>query len=82
MACVVVERTFDRPQTEEELTAAGMRERPCLDIYSVVWRRSLLSSDGLRMICQYDAPDAESVRKVQREAGNAFDRVWPGSVIE
>jgi hypothetical protein len=82
MACIVVERTFERPPTEEELTAAGIRERPCLGIYGVEWRRSLMSADGLRMICQYEAPDAESVRKVQREAGNGFDRVWAGSVIE
>jgi hypothetical protein len=51
-------------------------------MYGVAWRRSLLSADRLRMVCQYDAPDAESVRKVQREAGNGFDRVWAGAVIE
>ena len=34
------------------------------------------------MVCQYDASDAESVRKVQREAGNAFERVSAGEVIE
>jgi hypothetical protein len=82
MACIIVERTFERRPSEEELTAAGIRERPCRGIYGVEWRRSLLSADGLRMICQYEAPDAESVRKVQREAGNGFDRVWAGSVIE
>jgi hypothetical protein len=82
MACIIVERTFEHPPTEEELTAAGIRERPCLGIYGVEWRRSLFSSDGLRMICQYEAPDAESVRKVQREAGNGFERVWAGNVIE
>jgi hypothetical protein len=82
MACIIVERTFEHPPTEEDLTAAGIRERPCLEIYGVAWRRSLFSADRLRMICQYEAPDAESVRKVQREAGNGFDRVWAGSVIE
>jgi hypothetical protein len=82
MACIIVERTFDRPPSEEDLTAAGIRERPCLEIYGVAWRRSLLSADRLRMICQYEAPDAESVRKVQREVGNEFDRVWAGDCIE
>jgi hypothetical protein len=82
MQCIIVERTFESPPSDEELTAAGMRERPCLELYGVVWRRSLFSSDRLRMVCQYDAPDAESVRKVQREAGNGFDRVWAGTVIE
>jgi hypothetical protein len=82
MANIVVERTFDQPPTDEDLTAAGIRERPCLEMYGVAWRRSLLSADRLRMICQYEAPDAESVRKVQREAGNGFDRAWSGTVIE
>ncbi|MGA2792802.1 MAG: DUF4242 domain-containing protein [Roseiarcus sp.] len=82
MPCIIVERTFDRPPSDEDLTAAGMRERPCLGMYGVAWRRSVLSADRLRMVCQYEAPDAESVRKVQREAGNGFDRVWAGEVIE
>jgi len=82
MPCIVVERTFAQPPSDEDLTAAGIRERPCLATYGVIWRRSILSADRLRMVCQYEAPDAESVRKVQREAGNAFERVWPGNVIE
>ncbi len=82
MTRIVVERTFASPPSDEELTAAGIRERPCLEIHGVAWRRSLFSVDRLRMICEYDAPDAESVRKAQREAGNPFDRVWLGTVIE
>jgi hypothetical protein len=82
MPRIVVERIFDRPPSDEDLTAAGLRERPCLDLYGVAWRRSLLSVDRLRMVCEYEAPDAESVRKVQREAGNEFARVWAGSIIE
>lgn len=82
MPCIIVERTFDRPPSEDDLTAAGIRERPCLELYGVAWRRSIISADRLRMVCQYEAADAESVRKVQREAGNAFDRVWAGEMIE
>ena len=82
MLRVIVERTFDRPPSDDDLTAAGIRERPCLDVYSVAWRRSVLSEDRLRMVCEYEAPDAESVRRVQREAGNDFERVWVGNVIE
>jgi len=82
MACIIVERTFASPPSDEDLTAAGIRERPCLKIYGVEWRRSVLSADRLRMICQYESADAESVRKVQREAGNGFDRAWPALLIE
>jgi hypothetical protein len=82
MLHIVVERTFETPQSDQELSEGGRRERPCLDVYGVIWRRSLLSEDRMRMVCEYEAPDAESVRKVQREAGNAFERVWAGEVIE
>jgi len=82
MASIIVERTFASPPSEEDLTAAGIRERPCLAMYGVAWKRSLLSADRLRMVCEYDAGDAESVRKVQREAGNSFDRAWLAQVIE
>jgi len=82
MASIIVERTFASPPSDEDLTAAGIRERPCLAMYGVAWKRSLLSADRLRMVCEYDAGDAESVRKVQREAGNGFDRAWLAQVIE
>ena len=82
MSLIVVERTFEQPPSDADLTAAAIREKPCLALYGVAWRRSILSADRSRMVCQYEAPDAESVRKVQREAGNVFDRVWPGNVIE
>jgi hypothetical protein len=82
MPSIIVERTFASPPSDEDLTAAGIRERPCLAMYGVAWKRSLLSADRLRMVCEYDAGDAESVRKVQREAGNGFDRAWLARVIE
>jgi Protein of unknown function (DUF4242) len=82
MPCIIVERTFDRPPSDEELTALGIRESSCLTIYGVKLRRTLLSEDRLRMICEYESPDAGSVRRVLRGAGNTFDRVWVGKVIE
>lgn len=82
MSIIVVERTFERPPSDADLTAASIREKPCLTLYGVTWRRSILSTDRLRMVCQCEAPDAESVRKVQHEAGSAFDRAWAGQVIE
>ncbi|MBZ9797227.1 nickel-binding protein [Mesorhizobium sp. ES1-4] len=51
-------------------------------MYGVTWGRSVLAADRLRMICEYDALDAESVRKAQHQAGKAFVRVWPGNVLQ
>jgi hypothetical protein len=51
-------------------------------VYRVVWNRSPISSDRKRMVCEYEAADAETVRKVQREAAAEFDRVRVGDVVE
>jgi hypothetical protein len=32
------------------------------------------------MICEFEAPDAESVREAFRTAGIAFERVWTANV--
>ena len=34
------------------------------------------------MVCEYEAADAETMRRIQREASAEFDRVWVGDVIE
>ena len=82
MSRIIVERTFETPPTDAELAKVADRERPCLEIYRVQWKRSLLASDRRRMICEYEAADAETVRKVQREAQAMFDRIWIADVIE
>ena len=82
MPRIIVERTFETPQSDADLSAVADRERPCLGVYNVQWKRSLMSSDRRRMICEYEAADAETVRKVQREARALFDHVWGAEVIE
>lgn len=82
MARVIVERTFDPPLTPPELRATEERMAPCLDLYGVRWVRSYWSADRRRMVCEYDASDAESVRAVQREARASFDRVWTADLLE
>ena len=82
MSRIVVERSFSDPASDADMAAVANRERPCLEIYGVSWRRSLLSEDRRRMVCEYEAADAESVRRAQREAEAQFDRVWVADVIE
>jgi hypothetical protein len=81
MPHIIVERTFDTPLTQEELTATEARMAPCLDLYNVRWVRSYWSADRRRMICEYDAADVASVRNVQREAEAKFDRAWAADVL-
>jgi hypothetical protein len=82
MSRIVVERNFESPQSDQDLQLVADRERPCLAAYNAQWKRSLISTDRKRMVCEYEAADAETLRRVQREAGAQFDRVWAGEVIE
>ena len=81
MPRIIVERTFEDPLSQEELKATEGRMAPCLDLYRVRWIRSYFSADRQRMICEYDAPDAASVKSVQREAEAKFDRIWAAEVL-
>jgi hypothetical protein len=73
---VLVERSLPEPGTFERLHALEDERRWCLDQHRVRWSRSYLSADGQRMLCLYEAPDAESVRVAQREAGLPVERLW------
>ena len=74
---VLVERSFTSPALFEKVHALEEAKGWCLEQHRVRWVRSYLSSDGRRMLCLYQAPDAESVRLAQHEAGLAFDTLWP-----
>ena len=73
---VLVERSFDAPEAFERLHALEEAKAWCLAQHRVQWVRSFLSADGRRMLCLYRAPDAESVRLAQHEAGLKFDAIW------
>jgi len=82
MVRVIVERRFEPPISEAELQAVIERMAPCFELHDVTWRRSFLSQDRRRMFCEYDAPDAESVRDVQRQAAAPFEIAWTAEVFE
>jgi hypothetical protein len=46
----------------------------CLELRGARWMRSYISLDGKRAVCEFEAPDAESVREAFRMAGQPFDR--------
>lgn len=81
MPRIIVERSFETAMTQAELKAVEERMAPCLDLYGVRWIRSYWSTDRRRMICEYDAADVESVRKVQREAEARFERAWAADLL-
>jgi hypothetical protein len=72
----VVERSFKDPVTFEEIHARARAGRGCLELHRVKYSRTFFSSDRTRMLCFYQAPDAESVRITQRESGLPAESVW------
>jgi uncharacterized protein DUF4242 len=81
MPSMVVEQTFEKPLTTEELNAMAKRVDPCLEVHGAKWVRSYISSDRKRVICEFEAADAEKVRESYRSAGVNFERVWTAQVF-
>jgi len=75
-ANVLVSRRFGEPAVLAEIQAIEDAGGGCLEAHRVRFVRTFFSSDRRRMVCLYHAPDAESVRMAQREAGMPVERVW------
>jgi hypothetical protein len=82
MSLIIVETIADQPITTEAIKEADERAMPCLEARNVSWRYSLLASDRQRMICTFDAPDADSVRDSYRRAGLPSRPIWAGDLIQ
>jgi hypothetical protein len=81
MARIVVEQEFSEPITAEAFDRIANRIDPCLGERTAAWRRSYISEDRTRVTCEFDAPDAESVREAFRIAGVPFVRIWAAKVL-
>ena len=81
MAHLIVEQTFDQPLTDEQHNRLAGQLDPCLESYGARWMRSYLSTDRRRMVCEFEAADAEAVRQSYRSAHIDFERVWPAELF-
>jgi hypothetical protein len=81
-ANVVVERSFESPVELEVVQETETANIACLEVRNVRFARTFFSTDRKRMICLYSAPDAESVREAQREAGLPMDGAWTFEVVD
>lgn len=80
-ANVLVRRRFDAPVALEAIQAIEDAGAWCLDAHQVRFVRTFFSADRTRMVCLYRAPDAESVRLAQRQAGMPVEDVWAFTTI-
>jgi hypothetical protein len=82
MELVLTERIFAEPVDLSELREAMKKNGSCLDLHDVRYLQSYLSTDRLRMVCLFEAPDAESVRIANRKANMPFERIWTATIHE
>ena len=82
MERVIVERRGSSPISLEQLQASSCSSAACFKMHRVRHLRSVISADGCRVICEFEAPDAESVRRAQNEAGLPYESVWTAQVFE
>ena len=78
MSVVLVERSFAEPVAFEDFRGRGAS---CLELYRARFLRAYFSGDRLRMICLFEAPDAESVRVAQEKSGLPFEAAWTARVV-
>jgi hypothetical protein len=76
MPHIIVETIFDPPLTDDEHARIGKRIDACAEQRNARWMRSYLSLDRRRMVCEFEAADAQSVREAYHSAGASFERVW------
>ena len=81
MATMIVEQSFDQPLTSEDMNNMAKRVDPCLEAHGARWMRSYISSDRKRVLCEFEAADAEKVRESYRSAGVPFERVWSADMF-
>jgi hypothetical protein len=81
MPKVMVTRCFDESVALDDIQAIEDAGIACLEMRDVTFVKTLFSTDRKRMMCLYQAPDAEAVRDAQREAGMPVDQVWACQVV-
>ena len=81
MPRVIVEQQFPEPISDEDYQRFADRVDPCLAERHAAWRRSYMSSDRRRTVCEFDAVDAETVREAYRNANVPFTTVWTATVF-
>lgn len=82
METVILEHRFERASFDlNRYNDAQQRNEWCLKLHGVRHVVSYLTPDCRRMICVFEAPDAEAVRKTASQVGYTYDSVWTATVI-
>jgi hypothetical protein len=80
MEHIIAESTFEMPLTEEAEHKGAQEIDRRLEEMGGHWMRSYYSKDRRRMICEFEAPDPDTVKGAYDAAGLPLDRCWPAIV--
>ncbi|NOQ84777.1 MAG: DUF4242 domain-containing protein [Myxococcales bacterium] len=79
MEWIVLEREFPFP-LDADMVRKMVTETTCLGLYRVTPIRSYLMPGGRRMVCIFEAPDAEAIRAVGRVNDFPPGIVWSSTL--
>ena len=82
MTILVLERQFDPPLSKQDVIELAKASGWCFQQYNVRWLGSLLGLDGRKLVCRFEAGDAESVRLALRTLEADMRVLWPATVHE
>lgn len=77
----LVERSFPAPVEFAAVQALEDAGSWCLDLNGIRFIGTFFARDRKRMLCLYQAPDSESVRRTNSRLELPFDRVWSARVV-
>jgi len=82
MAHVILQRSPQPPLAFDELPTIDAQAAGCFELHGVRHVRTHLRHDGRRAMCEFEAPDAESVRIGLKQLGVEIERVWSATIHE
>jgi hypothetical protein len=82
METLILEHAFNDGSFDlDRYNEAQEKNAWCLRAHGVRHIVSYRAPDRRRMICVFEAPDAEAVRRTARQLGYTYESVWPATVV-
>ncbi len=80
MAIVVVEREFPESMNLDEYKHFTDEAKWCFETQNVTKVATFVGADGKRVVCVYDAPDVDAVRRANETARAPYTAMWSATV--
>ena len=82
MALIVVETTYDPPIDQALWDELEKQAAPCMMERNITWKRTYLSRDRKRTICELEAADADTVRAAYQRGNVPYDLIWSAELVD